>query len=202
MKILFVFSSALLLLVSCTKRDALPDIPVKLPPPAIDLPDMIVTELNDLEVEYRKSQRLDLDHDGVIDLTFAVWYIGNPNEHEDELLYFAASGTQSSLMVSGENESPRFSKDEIIPVEPLAGHDWYIVSQVELAMKNIGMSGQPYWEKAWKDAQHKFLAVQVQRNGRSYYGWVEVSMNAASSKLILHRAAISKVADKAVKAGV
>ncbi|PZR24881.1 MAG: hypothetical protein DI535_20570 [Citrobacter freundii] len=199
MKILFIFSFTLVTLASCSKRDV-PAIPVK--PPVNDYPQMIVTELNDLEVEHNKSQRVDLDHDGVFDITFAVWYIGNPNEHEDELLYFAASGTESALMMGGENDSPRFSKNDVIAPEPTAGYEWYIVSQAEMAKKNIGFVGQPYWEKSWKDASHKFLAIRVQRNAQWYYGWVEVSMDTNKSRLILHRAGISKVADKAVKAGV
>jgi|GEM_PF-786203 len=201
MKILFIFSFAIALLASCSKRDVPLDAPVKLPPPGEDFPEMIITGLNDLEVEYQKTQRLDLDNDGIFDVMFAVWYIGNPNQHEDELLYFAASGTESALMVGSDNESPRFSKGDLIPVKPVDGHDWYIVSQVEMAMKNIGY-GQPYWEKAWKDVSHKFLAIRVQRSGQLYYGWIEVSMNKEKSTLILHRTGISKVADKAVKAGV
>jgi hypothetical protein len=187
------------MLASCSKQ-GVPDLPVK--PPVKDLPEMTVTELNDLEVEYQKSHRLDLDKDGVFDITFAVWYIGNPNEKEDELLYFAASGTESALMMGGENESPRFNKNDVIAPEPVAEHDWYIVSHAEMAMKNIGVAGQPYWEKSWKDASHKFLAIRVQRNAQWYYGWVEVSMNTSKSKLILHRTGISKIAGKAVKAGI
>jgi hypothetical protein len=71
-----------------------------------------------------------------------------------------------------------------------------------MAMKNIGLVGQPYWEKPWKDAIHKFLAIRVHRNGQLYYGWVELSMDRSRSKLILHRSGISKIADKPVKAGI
>ena len=198
MKISSLIVSALIILSACSKKD------VNDPPkhPDSEFPEMLVTELNDAEVKPKQHQILDLDRDGVNDLVFATWHIGDPVENEDEVLFFAASGTESSLMVAGENVSPRFSKNEIIPVNPADGYNWYIVAQVEMAMKNIGNDAPPYWEKDWKDASHKFLAVQVKRANKLYYGWVEVSMDTANSKLILHRAAIAKQPGRAVKAGI
>lgn len=198
MKISFLIISTLVILSACSKKDVVD--PPKLPDN--EFPEMLVTELNDAEVKQQEHQTLDLDKDGVNDLVFAIWYIGDPVEREDEVLFFAASGTQSSLMVGGENVSPRFSKNDIIPVNPIEGYNWYIVAQVEMAMKNIGYDAPPYWEKDWKDASHKYLAVQVKRANKLYYGWVEVSMDTANSKLILHRAAIAKQPGRAVKAGI
>jgi hypothetical protein len=198
MKIPFLIASAVVLFSSCNKKDAV-DIPL---PPTDGFPEMLVTELYDAEVKHQQYQSLDLDKDGVTDLVFATWYIGDPVEHEDEILYFAASSIETSLMVAGENTSPRFNKNDVIPVKAVQGYEWYIVSQVEMAMKNIGYDIPPYWEKDWKDANHKFLAVQVKRNNKLYNGWVEVSMDTPHSRLILHRAAISKVPGRAVKAGL
>lgn len=197
MKIPFLIASAVVLFSSCNKKDIIID-----PPPAIGFPDMLVTELNDAEIKHEQYKTIDLDQDGVTDLVFATWYIGDPVEQEDEILYFASSSVKTSLMVAGENTSPRFNKSDVIPVKPVEGHEWYVVAQVEMAMKNIGYEIPPYWEKDWKDANHKFLAVQVNRNDKLYYGWVEVSMNKANSTLILHRAAISKEPGRAVKAGI
>lgn len=200
MKILSILLSASFLLSACSKGDTRFEQPDK--DPFVGFPEMLVTELNDAEVTDKKSFSLDIDHDGTKDFAFATWYIGNPNQQEDELLFFAASGISSSLMVGAENNSPRFAKNETIFVTPVPGYDWYIVSQVELAMKNIGMSGDPYWEKEWRTANHSYLAVNVKRDGKIYCGWVELSMDTENSKLILHRAAISKAPGRAVKVGI
>jgi hypothetical protein len=188
----------ILIVSACSKKDVVD--PPKLP--GNEFPEMLVTELNDAEVKHQQQQVLDLDKDAVNDLFFATWYIGDPVEQEDEVLFFAASGTQSALMVSAENASPKFSRNDIIPVNPVAGYNWYVVAQVEMAMKNIGFTAPPYWEKDWKDATHKFLAVQVKCADKLYYGWVEVSMDTANSKLILHRSAIAKQPGRAVKVGI
>lgn len=198
MKILFAFLIPLLLLTACSKREAISDKPV----PGKDAPEMLITDLKNAEVKDKKSQAIDLNLDSKTDLVFATWYIGNPNEKEDEILFFAGSGIESSLFVGGENDSPVYRKNEPIPVAPANGFDWYIVAQAEMAKKNIGMTGDPYWEKSWRDASHKYLAVRILKDGQFYYGWVEVSMDKANSRLILHSAGISKVAGKPVKAGI
>ncbi|MHA4847331.1 hypothetical protein ACX0G7_24415 [Flavitalea antarctica] len=187
-----------LTLTACNKAD-LPEPPKQ---PGDAFPEMLVTELNNREVTQQQSQVVDLNKDGVNDVVFSTWAIGDPVEQEDEILFFAATGTESSLMIGGDNMSPRFSKNETIAVTPPNGYEWYIVAQVELALKNIGNSIPPYWEKDWKDVSHKFLAVQVKRSGLLYHGWIELTMDTINSKLILHRAAIARQAGRAVRAGI
>lgn len=81
MKISFLIASTLVLLSACSKKDA-----VNAPPPPVDeFPEMLITELNDAEVKYQQHQILDLDKDGINDLAFDTWYIGDPVEQEDEL---------------------------------------------------------------------------------------------------------------------
>ena len=178
---------------SCQKNDSKPN--------PVDFPRMEIKNLHDAEIAEGQFQLLDLDQDGTNDIIFNTWLIGDPLDQEDELLFFAGSSTSTSLLVDHNNGSPRFSTGDVISVSGIAGHDWYAVSQVELALRNTGLTGNPYWELQWKDATHKFLGVQVRRNGRLYNGWVELSMNAQQSKLILHRMAISTEPDRNVKAG-
>ncbi|MBO9564747.1 MAG: hypothetical protein J7621_18355, partial [Niastella sp.] len=61
--------------------------------------------------------------------------------------------------------------------------------------------GNPYWEGAWKQVHHQYLAIQIVKDNKRYNGWVEVSFDTAGEKLVLHKAAISKEAEKAVIAG-
>lgn len=197
MKDRLIIALLFLILNACTKKDFKqePGLPGQHPS------DLMITDLNDIEVKQQQHQSLDLDKDGVTDVLFATWEIGDPIEKEDEILFFAASGTKSSLMIGEDNFSPKFNQDELIPVKAPRGYEWYIVAQVELAMKNISDTKPPYWEKEWKDASHKFLAIQVNRSGRLYQGWIELSMDTVQSKLILHRAAIAKQSERAVRAG-
>jgi hypothetical protein len=200
MKILFIFSFTIILLSACSKREHIIETPV--PDEVKILPEMMITELNDAEIKQGQSIAIDLNRDGVRDVVFATWYIGNPNENEDEVLFFASTGIQSALMLGGENDSPRFTRDEMITSRPSSGYDWFVIGQAELAKKNIGAVGDPYWEMPWKNANHAFLSVRVMKDDKWYYGWVEVSMDTANSKLILHRAAIGMVEGKGVKTGV
>src|SRR4051812_9688049 len=102
MKTFAALLSSVFLLSACHKED-LPQPPK---PPGNQFPQMLVTELNDIEVTQKQRQSLDLDKDGSTDIVFGTWLIGDPIEKEDEILYHATTGTQSSLMIVGDNESP------------------------------------------------------------------------------------------------
>jgi len=45
------------------------------------------------------------------------------------------------------------------------------------------------------------LPIQIERNGRLYNGWIELSFSTANEKLILHKAAISVEEGRTVRAG-
>jgi len=189
--------AAMLLLAAC-RKDGVPP-PSKTP---VDKhPEMQYTDLQNTEMKVNQPRYIDLDRNGTNDIGFDTWYIGDPIEKEDEVLYFAYSYIHSNLLVGDNNNSPILNQGDTIPIGHSTPYNWYQVAQVEMARKNIGYQGPPYWELDWKQVSHKFLAVQVVRDNKRYNGWVEVSFNTAGEKLILHRAALSKEADKAVIAG-
>ncbi|WP_315819294.1 hypothetical protein [Paraflavitalea speifideaquila] len=64
-------------------------------------------------------------------------------------------------MINEDNGSPAFNLGDTIPVNNYPDHDWYRVSLVELALKNTPVNSLPYWEGAWKQVSHKYLALQV-----------------------------------------
>jgi hypothetical protein len=53
----------------------------------------------------------------------------------------------------------------------------------------------------WKQANHRFLPVQVKKGTDVFHGWIELSMDITSSKLIIHGSGICKEAGKEIKAG-
>lgn len=194
--VVYALVLAALSLAACKKDGApTPSKPVK------PQPEMIYTDLQNRELKFQQAQTIDLNNDGTADIGFSTWYIGDPVEHEDEILFFAGSYVHSHLLVDETNGSPVFRSGDEIPVSNYPGHIWYQVAQVEMAMKNTPESGQPYWEGAWKQVSHQYLAIQVAKGGKRYNGWIEVSFDTAGEKLVLHKAAISKEAEKAVVAG-
>lgn len=196
-QIVYVWVLALAAMTAC-KKDNAPHPPKQ---PGNQQPEMIYTDLQNQELKFRQAQVVDLDKDGTADIGFATWYIGDPLEKEDEILFFAGSYIHSNLLVNEANTSHAFNLGETIPVGSYPGHDWYQVAQVEMALKNTPETGNSYWEGAWKQVNHKYLAIQVVRDNKRYNGWIEISFDTAGEKLILHKAAISKEAEKAVIAG-
>jgi len=190
----------LLSLAACRKDDG-PNGPKPNPTP-VPPPAMLYTDLQNREVKQKQSQFIDLDKDGSTDIGFSTLYIGDPIEREDEVLFFAGSFIHSHLFVGEANDSPIFKKGDTIPVSPTKAYEWYQVAQVEMARKNIGEQGPPYWELGWRQVSHKFLAIQIVREAKRYNGWIEVSFDIPGEKLILHRAAICKEPEKNVPAGI
>jgi hypothetical protein len=162
---------------------------------------MLYTDLQNQEMKQNKPQFIDLDKNGSNDIGFATWFIGDPIEKEDEVLFFAASYEHSNLLAGDNNNSPVFKLGDTIPVGNKGAYSWYQVAQIEMARKNIGLQNPPYWELDWKQVSHKYLAIQVVRDNKRYNGWIELSFDTAGEKLILHKAAICKEANKAVIAG-
>lgn len=197
MKQVYVLALTLALLAAC-KKDAAPGPPKQ---PGNQQPQMIYTDLQNRELKFEQATAIDLDKDGSVDIGFATWYIGDPIEKEDEVLFFASSYIHSNLLVNVANTSHAFQLGEIIPAGSYPGHDWYQVAQVEMALKNIPETGTPYWEGAWKQVRHQYLAIQIVKDNKRYNGWVEVSFDTVGEKLVLHKAAISKEAGQAVIAG-
>ena len=58
-----------------------------------------------------------------------------------------------------------------------------------------------FWDGLWKNANHKYQPVQIKKEGKPYFGWIELSFDKGTEVVILHKAAISKEPYKAVKAG-
>ena len=58
------------------------------------------------------------------------------------------------------------------------------------------------WEGQWKNLSHVYQAFcLVYPTGDSFFGWVELSFDTATEKLMIHAAGISTEAGKGVRAG-
>jgi hypothetical protein len=185
-------------LFSCSKKDVVQPDPV----PDPNHPNMQYTDLQNAEVKRGKTQSLDIDGDGTKDFAFGVYLVGDAINKEDKIRFAAFSSLAKNLFVDGNNLSPVLSKGQVIPLNGQSPYEWYEISEVLLIEKIIGMVKPPYWQGPWDNMKNKYFSLQVKKNGMRYNGWIELSFDKQDEKIVLHRAAICKEAEKEVKAGL
>ncbi|MGZ3852842.1 MAG: hypothetical protein ACXVBX_08630 [Flavisolibacter sp.] len=192
----YLLLATVIIVVACGKEK--PPVP-PVPPDSSD-PVMTYRDLQNKEVKYGQLQEIDVDGDGSKDIRFNVLLVGDPVLQRDRVQFYANSGIKRNLLNNSVDESPMLNKgDSISKKHP--GYDWWEISAIVLAEKIIDNNGS-YWQGLWKNADHKYLPIQFEKNSKLYHGWVELSFNTTEEKLILHKAAISTEAEKRVRAGI
>lgn len=195
MRKIFIIATISILAVACKKEKMQPTIP-SIP----SHPVMSYKNLGDKEVKYGQSQYVDIDNDGTIDFKFSVLLVGDPVLQRDRVQFYANSGIKRNLLNSQVDESPMLNKGDSIG-KVHSGYSWWEISSIVLAEKIVEYSGN-HWEGLWKNADHNYLPIQIEKNNKLYHGWVELSFNTADEKLILHKAAISTEEERSVQAGI
>lgn len=165
-------------------------------------PAMTYTHFNDREINFNELFEIDLNHDNINDLYLYTRLIADPILHVDYRQYFFGSDIDTELPVNNHEEAPMLSKGNNIDSTAFGGYGWYNASEIVMAEKVISIDREPEWRGLWKNASHKYLPLRVCVGDGIYYGWVELSFNIISEKIILHNVAICKEAGKAVKAGM
>ena len=169
-------------------------------PAPVPHPQMRYIDLHDGEVGFHQEKPVDIDGDGKTDFFFGVILVGDPVLERDRLQYYAMSGVKCNLLNDANDQSPVLNKmDTISKTHP--GYTWWEISSILLAEKIITHT-ESHWEGLWKNANHQYLPIQVETNGKLFHGWIELSFSTAAEKLILHKAAISMEDGKTVKAGM
>ena len=162
---------------------------------------MDYTDLQNREVKFNKNQRIDLDKNGTNDFTFGTIHVGDPLLGIDRIQFFAGSGNYSFLIIDNAEESAILNKGDRVSFTPPAGHQWFNIAFTVLTEKIIPENDPAYWQGPWTNITHRYLAVQIERDGKRYNGWIELSVDKNQEKLILHRGAISKEPSIDVSAG-
>lgn len=188
-----------LLLASCCKTPISPANPYPEPVPQ---PGMKYINLKDAIVKPGSNQLLDIDGDGLRDLNFKVYLVGDPILKRDRYFYAVSSFENSRLPAAGENESPVMNKEDLIPVKNVPGYEWYLVAEVNLVQKVIEMTSAPYWTGSWVNAHGSYLAFQVIKGPSVFNGWVQLSFDKNNGQIVLHHAAISLNPNVDIKAGL
>lgn len=161
---------------------------------------MTYKNLNDQVVKYGQTQYIDVDNDGSKDFKFDVLLVGDPILQRDRIQFYANSGIKRNLLNNQVDESPMLNKGDGIG-KTHSGYTWWEISAIVLAEKIVDNNGS-HWEGLWKNADHKYLPIQMEKNNKLYHGWVELSFNTVEEKLILHKATISIEEEKSVQAGI
>lgn len=144
---------------------------------------------------------IDLNRDARIDLVFSTLLVGDPLNQVDKLQFLVQSNIKVNLPVKVGEEIPVMNKGDLIALTNFQGYQWFELSSIVLVQKIISFNQAPIWEGHWKLAANKYIPFQIIVSDKIYGGWIEISVNTANEKLIVHRAAISKDANKVVKAG-
>jgi hypothetical protein len=193
MKFLLMASAVVIFLISCKKTS--------LQPVPVNEPEMIYADLNDSSILFNKAAVFDLNGDGQKDIYFTTLLVGDPVMQADKRQWLVMSSFYTNLPVNEEENIPVLSSEDLIPLQNFQGYNWYNASSVILAQK-IVTNNESFWLGEWKVASHKFIPVQITKPNGIFNGWVEVSFDKNAEKLILHKAGISREANRLIKAGL
>jgi hypothetical protein len=171
-----------------------------LPPPA-QHPAMEYTALNNVTVKFGQHKEVDIDGNNSTDLLFSTVLVGDPIGRVDKRQYFINGFFDAFSLVNEQEQTPVLNNGDAITIKKQTGFNWYNASSIMIAEKIIGETGPARWEGNWKNADHKYFALQVRRGTLRFNGWVELSFKTATGEFVLHRAAISKEAGKDIIAG-
>ncbi|MBI5372948.1 MAG: hypothetical protein HZA79_13080 [Sphingobacteriales bacterium] len=183
-------------IVSC-KKEKLPVVPPPEPHPEMEYFDLANREIKPNAAGFA----IDLNHDGRKDLNFYIQLVGDPAAQVDKRQYIVNSNIAANLPVNSAEEIPVMNSGDSIVTGNFQGYQWFEISAIVLVQKVISATAPDRWEGHWKNAVHKYLPCQVMVNDQRFNGWVELTVDTAGERIILHRAALSKEADKTVKAG-
>jgi len=163
-------------------------------------PPMRHTNLQNIEVRPGSSRSLDLDGDGTKDFFFYTQLVGDPVLKRDRLQFYAGSTIKTNLLNDANDESPVLPQGAQVMLNH-PGYTWYEISAIVLTEKITPLAPPTFWQGRWSNASHQYLPVQINKGGKLYMGWIELSMDKTAEKLVLHRAAISKEPARMVRAG-
>ncbi|HEY6505531.1 MAG TPA: hypothetical protein VIZ28_16265 [Chitinophagaceae bacterium] len=180
---------------ACNKKEII------IQPPPQPPPQMRYTNLDNIAVKFGQHKILDIDGNNTPDLLFSTILVGDPVLRRDRRQYYVNAAFDVFSLVNGQEQTPALNSGDAITLNDHPGFNWFNASSVVLAEKIIEETGPDHWEGNWKNADHKFIPVQVRKNDLRYNGWVEASFKTDTGELVLHRAAISIEAGKTIKAG-
>jgi hypothetical protein len=172
-------------------------------PQNIPEPAMEYFTFNDKEIKAgAPAFFVDLNNDGRNDISFFTLLVGDALNQVDKLQFIVQSNIKVNLPVKPGEEIPLMKQGDLIPLTDFDSYQWFELSSIMLFQKITSFTQPPVWEGHWKDAVRKYIPYQLLDADKIYCGWLEVSADIPNERLLLHKAAISKEPNKAIKAGI
>lgn len=197
-KVLCLIIISIITLASCRKSP----IPVPTPTQPKPIVEMDYTNLNNREIKYQQSAvSLDVNKDNRADLFFGVQLVGDRLYAVDKRQFIVVSSFNTALAVNINEQIVPLNQSDSIKLENFNGSNWYNASEIILMERNEFATGTILWRGNWVDRGKKYLPFQFYKNNQRYNGWIELTADKEAEKIILHRMAISKEAEKDIKAG-
>jgi len=183
---------AILVIIACKKENNAP----------VPEPTMFYQELYQAVVNINTAQVVDLDENGAREFTFSARTINDATLNQTRLEFVVIARPEGGLlMTTGTQGGKKYNKGDSIRIAAPAGANWASLTLMIMAQKVTPQAGAAYWQGEWKDASHHYLPVTIAKDGYIHTGWIELSLDIASEKLILHKAAYSLEPDKSSSAG-
>jgi hypothetical protein len=192
-KVYFFTLGVIALFTACKKKDATVQ-PVLQPP-------MQYIDLHDATVQFGRYITLDLDKDKATDIVFGTQLVGDPIEKVDKAQWLVSSSFYTSLLINDREELPLLQLQDSIPVGNLPVYNWYNAGSIVLVQKIQTLIGNTHWDGVWKQANHHYVAFQLNKQDHIINGWIEVSFDPAKEQLILHKAGVSQEKNRTIMAG-
>lgn len=189
MKKLSILAAFSLFLFSCTKDKE--ETPVTLE----------YTNFNNTAITSTNHINIDINKDGVNDF-YATTGLSDIGENVHLQFLITAQGA-NRVLIQGEETPKLLEKDEVITKANQGNYEWSPINPALIVEKVMPMDpAASFWQGTWKDKSNKYLPVQVAKEGKIYNGWIQISFSSTTPfKIIIHDAAVSKVADVNIKAG-
>lgn len=179
--ILLFFVSTFFTLSSCEEGDVNP------------VDGITIINLGDSEVLYNQSQSIDVDGDGDSELTFVTVLAQENNTNQLQFRVFPIGANR--VFEAGGRALMLNEGQEIVPGNPFEKNVAPLVAKVE-------SNGSVTWQGDWLNANNHYLGFQIQlADGSVRYGWVRLSFNQASEKLIIHELAYRHKSNTGLRAG-
>jgi len=192
--IIIVFIS----LTSCRKTNITVPTPLQ-PKPIVE---MNYTNLNNREIKYQQNgASLDVNNDNRADLFFGVQLVGDRIYAVDKRQFIVVSSINTFLAVNINEQIHPLNQNDSIKLENFNESNWYNASEIILMERNEFATGTILWRGNWVDRGRKYMPFQVYKDDQRFNGWVELTADKENEKIILHRMAISKEAEKNIIAG-
>ena len=163
----------------------------------------IVLDLKNMEIpEWGKIEIIDFNGDRFPEFIFEIKPIGDYINKQDKFKYNVKTTLLTELPINGNEEVPYFDYDSTIPLSKFGDYEWWAGAEITIMQKVVSVNNGTLWEGNWINVQKKYLPFKVLRPDGVYAGWLEISTSTQTEKAIIHRAGISKLANKPVKAGI